>query len=70
MCSGLPVMRFTVDELHAEFGAPFTLLQQEREEHHTPFRSSSIACVAKSQTETDLRPTMRLQRPKRLASCV
>lgn len=36
-CSGLPVMRYSADGLHAEFGAPFTLLQQEREEHQTPF---------------------------------
>lgn len=36
-CSGLPVMRYGADGLHAEFGAPFKLLQQEREEHHTPF---------------------------------
>ena len=36
-CSGLPVMRYNADGLHEEFGAPFTLLQQEREEHHTPF---------------------------------
>lgn len=36
-CSGLPVMRYSANGLHAEFGAPFTLLQQEREEHHTPF---------------------------------
>lgn len=35
-CSGLPVMRYNADALHAEFGAPFTLLKQEREEHHTP----------------------------------
>jgi ubiquinone/menaquinone biosynthesis C-methylase UbiE len=35
-CSGLPVMRYSPDALHAEFGAPFTLLRQEREEHHTP----------------------------------
>ena len=35
-CSGLPVMRYSADTLHAEFGAPFTLLRQEREEHHTP----------------------------------
>ena len=35
-CSGLPVMRYTADELHAEFGAPFTLLAHEREEHRTP----------------------------------
>lgn len=36
-CSGLPVMRYRADELHAEFGAPFTLLRHEREEHRTPF---------------------------------
>ena len=36
-CSGLSVMRYSADGLHAEFGAPFKLLQQEREEHHTPF---------------------------------
>lgn len=36
-CSGLPVMRYSADGLHAEFGTPFRLLQQEREEHHTPF---------------------------------
>lgn len=35
-CSGLPVMRYSADRLHAEFGAPFTLLRQEKEEHHTP----------------------------------
>lgn len=35
-CSGLPVMRYSADQLHAEFGAPFTLLLQQREEHHTP----------------------------------
>ena len=36
-CSGLPVMRYTPDELHAEFGASFILAHHEREEHHTPF---------------------------------
>jgi ubiquinone/menaquinone biosynthesis C-methylase UbiE len=35
-CSGLEVMRYSADGLHAEFGAPFTLLKQEREEHRTP----------------------------------
>lgn len=35
-CSGLPVMRHSAEGLRAEFGAPFTLLQQAREEHHTP----------------------------------
>lgn len=35
-CSGLPVMRYSADELHAEFGEPFQLLGHERESHHTP----------------------------------
>ncbi len=35
-CSGLPVMRYSPKGLHTEFGAPFTLLQHEQEEHHTP----------------------------------
>ncbi len=36
-CSGLPVMRYDPNGLHAEFGAPFELVQHEREEHRTPF---------------------------------
>lgn len=36
-CSGLPVMRYNKDELHAEFGHDFTLLHHEKEEHQTPF---------------------------------
>jgi SAM-dependent methyltransferase len=35
-CSGLPVVRYSPEGLHAEFGSPFTLLKHEREEHHTP----------------------------------
>ncbi|MBL8287833.1 MAG: class I SAM-dependent methyltransferase [Rubrivivax sp.] len=35
-CSGLPVVRYSAEALHDEFGAPFTLLRHEREEHHTP----------------------------------
>jgi SAM-dependent methyltransferase len=35
-CSGLPVQRYSPGGLHAEFGAPFTLLRHEEETHHTP----------------------------------
>ena len=35
-CSGLPVVRYSPGTLHAEFGAPFSLLKHEREDHHTP----------------------------------
>lgn len=36
-CSGLPVMRYSADELHAEFGDGFKLLTHHKEEHRTPF---------------------------------
>lgn len=35
-CSGLDVMRYTPDAMHAEFGSGFALLDSIREEHHTP----------------------------------
>jgi SAM-dependent methyltransferase len=35
-CSGLEVVRYTPEVLHAEFGAPFRLLGHEAEIHHTP----------------------------------
>ena len=38
-CSGLPVMRYSATQLHAEFGPPFILVRHENEEHHTPFDS-------------------------------
>jgi 2-polyprenyl-3-methyl-5-hydroxy-6-metoxy-1,4-benzoquinol methylase len=35
-CSGLPVMRYSASQLHAQFGKPFTLVRHEREVHQTP----------------------------------
>lgn len=35
-CSGLPVVRYSPEELHAEFGEAFSLHRCEREEHVTP----------------------------------
>ena len=35
-CSGMPVMRYRADQLHAEFGAGFKLLAHHKEEHRTP----------------------------------
>jgi SAM-dependent methyltransferase len=35
-CSGLPVMRYRANELHAQFGEPFRLLSHEKESHLTP----------------------------------
>lgn len=36
-CSGLPVMRYHPESLHAEFGDAFLLTGHEKEAHHTPF---------------------------------
>lgn len=35
-CSGLPVMRYSAEALHSEFGAAFKLLKHESEDHRTP----------------------------------
>lgn len=45
--SGLPVMRYAPDALHAEFGDAFTLLSHEEQLHHTPFGSDQqfIYCM-------------------------
>jgi ubiquinone/menaquinone biosynthesis C-methylase UbiE len=36
-CSGLPVMRYCPETLHAEFGKSFHLVKHSKEVHHTPF---------------------------------
>ncbi len=36
-CSGLPIVRYSAQSLHSEFGELFELLHQEKEAHHTPF---------------------------------
>ena len=35
-CSGLEVVRYSPEEMHAEFGSGFRLLESVREDHHTP----------------------------------
>ena len=36
-CSGLPVMRYSPEALHHEFGSGFELVSKDKETHHTPF---------------------------------
>jgi 2-polyprenyl-3-methyl-5-hydroxy-6-metoxy-1,4-benzoquinol methylase len=47
MCSGLPVRRYSAEELDAEFGESFTLLRHEKESHQTPAGSEQkfVYCV-------------------------
>ena len=51
-CSGLPVARYSAQGLHAQFGNPFTLLRQQREEHHTPSGTVQqfIYCLCRKET--------------------
>ncbi|MEQ1814469.1 MAG: class I SAM-dependent methyltransferase [Candidatus Nitrotoga sp.] len=35
-CSGLSVVRYSAEALHAAFGNPFTLVQHEKDDHLTP----------------------------------
>jgi ubiquinone/menaquinone biosynthesis C-methylase UbiE len=35
-CSGLEVVRYSPDDLHAEFGSAFRLLESTKEDHRTP----------------------------------
>jgi ubiquinone/menaquinone biosynthesis C-methylase UbiE len=50
-CSGLPVMRYAPDELHAEFGEVFTLLAHEKQLHHTPLGTDQqfIYCMCRKE---------------------
>lgn len=36
-CSGLPVVRYSPEQLHGEFGPAFELLEKASEEHKTPW---------------------------------
>jgi ubiquinone/menaquinone biosynthesis C-methylase UbiE len=36
-CSGLEVVRYDADSLHAEFGSRFRLISSSKEPHQTPF---------------------------------
>ncbi len=46
-CSGLPIVRYSPESLHAELGTGFVLLSQQRETHPTPAGNSQhfIYCL-------------------------
>lgn len=43
-CSGLPVMRYAPEELHAVFGSGFVLVDHSQEQHTTPWGSTQAFC--------------------------
>ncbi len=54
-CSGLPVVRYSPDDLHAEFGRPFQLLRHLEETHQTPWGSTQefVYCLCVKQGECE-----------------
>lgn len=46
-CSNLPVMRYSAEQLYAEFQNEFTLRESHKEIHHTPFATTQnfVYCV-------------------------
>jgi SAM-dependent methyltransferase len=48
-CSGLPVVRYSAEALHSEFGDEFRLLLSEHEDHRTPAgaEQSFIYCLCR-----------------------
>jgi len=48
-CSGLEVVRYSPEGMHAQFGAGFDLLDSRREEHHTPSGSTQafVYCLCR-----------------------
>lgn len=50
-CSGLPVARYSSDELHGEFGMPFKLLDHSVSVHTTPWGSTQqfVYCFCRLQ---------------------
>lgn len=51
-CSGLPVVRYRPETLHAEFGEAFHLVKHDKELHHTPFGTEQqfIYCYCRKDT--------------------
>lgn len=48
-CSGLPVVRYSAEGLHSEFGTGFQLVRKEHEDHHTPLggEQSFLYCLCR-----------------------
>lgn len=48
-CSGLPVLRYSADELHGTFGEPFQLIESGIELHTTPWGSQQqfVYCLCR-----------------------
>ena len=60
-CSGLDVVRYSPDAMHAEFGAGFRLVASTREDHHTPSGATQafVYCLCRVEAPIATRPPLR-----------
>jgi len=51
-CSGLPVVRYSPEGIHAQFGEQFTAIGKDEETHHTPWGSEQefVYCYCRMAT--------------------
>ena len=51
-CSGLPVMRYTAEGIHGQFGREFTKVGSESETHQTPWGSEQefVYCYCRAES--------------------
>jgi hypothetical protein len=66
-CSGLEVVRYSPDGMHAEFGASVRLLDSMREDHSTPsgVMQAFVYCLCRSRTKGTGRLGVSLHPPSR-----
>ena len=59
-CSGLPVMRYSAEELKAAFGAAFRVVSHLEEHHRTPWGTEQefvyCLCARENECETPTSP--------------
>jgi SAM-dependent methyltransferase len=53
-CSGLDVVRYSPETMHAQFGEGFRLLDSVREDHHTPsgITQAFVYCLCRAETHS------------------
>lgn len=62
-CSGLEVVRYNADTMHAEFGPEFTLVDSAREDHRTPVESTQAFIYCLCRVESPTGATVRIGSP-------
>lgn len=56
-CSGLPVIRYSAEQIHTTFGDAFRLVEHVEEHHHTPWGTEQefVYCLCVRESDCDVR---------------